>query len=460
MKTIRVRWRLAILAVVVLVILSLALSAAVRYLRVDEIRLPDLRGMPYGEAAELLRSNDLEPVSYPENVSGVAVEVVTSQTPPPGSVVRKGRNVAIGVNRPPEAARAPVLQGLLLEQALNTVRAVNLRVESTSYLHSSQPAGRVIDQVPEPGEQVDAGEGLSIVVSRGPELPRVAMPDFTGVPVERAREQLAELGFRSVQAVPSGVSFDGPGLVANQEPAAGTEVRVSTPVKLGFRLSAREVVPVPGITGQSAQLAERMLRAAGLQIGHLLYVDDPAQPSGTVVSVEPETYTLRGTPVTLTLNARQGSFDELAGEDDFDSFFGDDGFGDGGFGDDGFGDEGFGDDGFGRNGFGDDTGGGPADDERQLDRAGTDEGDRVEEFDLEPSGRRVSVTFDPATLGVRSLLERDYDLRLVVQDDNGERTVIDRRVDAGEPVSAVVMIEGDALLQTYINDVFFQAWRP
>ena len=439
------RWRLAILAVVVLVILGLALSAAVRYLRVDEIRLPDLRGMPYGEAAELLRSNDLEPVSYPENVSGVAVEVVTSQTPPPGSVVRKGRNVAIGVNRPPEAARAPVLQGLLLEQALNTVRGVNLRVESTSYLHSSQPAGRVIDQLPEPGERVDAGEGLSIVVSRGPELPRVAMPDFTGVPVERAREQLAELGFRSVQAVPSGVSFDGPGLVANQEPAAGTEVTVSTPVKLGFRLSAREVVPVPGVAGQSAELAERMLRAAGLQIGHLLYVDDPAQPSGTVVSVAPETYTLRGTPVTLTLNARQGSFDELAEEDDFDSFFGD---------------EGFGDDGFGRNAFGNDTEGGPADDERQLDRAGTDEGDRFEEFDLEPSGRRVSVTFDPATLGVRSLLERDYDLRLVVQDDNGERTVIDRRVDAGEPVSAVVMIEGDALLQTYINDVFFQAWRP
>ena len=433
-KALRTRWRLALLAAVVLVVTGLAMSAAIRYLQVDEIRLPDLRGMPYAEAAALLRDNDLQPVSYPDNVPSMPVEVITSQTPPAGSVVRKGRNVSIGVNRPPEAARAPVLSGLPVDQAVSTARNVNLRLESISYAHSSQPAGRVIEQSPAPGERVTAEAGLSIVVSRGPEPRRAVMPDLAGVTVEQARERLAELGLRSVQAVPSGVSFDAPGVVASQEPAAGAEVTIGTPVLLGYRLSAREVVPVPGVVGKEARLAERMLRAAGLRVGHLQYTDDPDSPHGTVLAVEPATYTLRGTPVSLTLNAREGSFDRLAQEDPLDGLFDDDS-------------------------FSRDEGGERAGDDPLFPRAGSDR-ESLDEFDLEASGRRVSVTFDPATLGVRSLLERDYDLRLVVQDDNGERTVIDRRVRAGESVSAVVVVEGDAMLQTYINGVFFQAWRP
>lgn len=423
------------LAAVVLVILGLASSAAVRYLRVDEVRLPDLRGMPYAEAVELLRENELDPVTYPDNVADLPVEVVTSQTPPAGSVVRKGRNVSIGVNRPPEAARAPVLVGLTLDQATRTVRDVNLSLDSVTYAHSSQPPGLVMSQLPEPGDTVGRGEGLAIVVSRGPQISTVTMPDLSGMSVEQARELLFDMGLRSVQAVPAGVSFDAPGSVTSQEPTAGSEVAVSTPVLLGVRLSARRVVPVPGVVGREAQLAERMLRAAGLQVGHVRYVDDPALPSGTVVEVKPDGYTLRGSPVTLTLNAAQGSFDDLAGQDDdLDALFGD---------------EVAEEPNDGRNG------------EARFTRAGGDEGDEAAELaGLEPTGRRISVTFDPATLGVRSLLERDYDLRLVVQDDNGERTVIDRRVRAGEPVSAVVLVEGDALLQTYINGVFFQAWRP
>lgn len=427
-----------LLAMILLVILGLAVTAVLRYLRVEEIRLPDLAGMPYAEAAALLRNQNLVPVSYPENVQGVPVEVVTSQTPPAGSVVRQGRNVAIGVNRPPEASRAPVLVGLLADQAISTARAVNLRLESVDYAHSSQPAGRVIEQQPEPGERVGPEEGVTIVVSRGPRLAQIAMPDLVGVPVERARRQLLEMGLRSVQVMASGVSFEAPGMVASQDPPAGSEIAISTPVLLGYRLSAREVVPVPDVVGRNAELAERMLRAAGLQVGEVQYLEDPATPSGTVVQASPSSYTLRGSPVVLTLNARQGSFDDLGAEDPFDF-------------------------GFGSNDREDDFGPGGLDREGSDDRTRT--ADDREELasdggEIPVSGRRVSVTFDPANLGVRSLLERDYDLRLVVQDDNGERTVIDRRVGAGESVSAVVLVEGDAMLQTYINGVFFQAWRP
>ncbi|MEX2543043.1 MAG: PASTA domain-containing protein [Trueperaceae bacterium] len=417
----RKRGRLVLVVVLLGIILALSVVAAIRYLRVDEIQLPDLRGMQFGEAVSLLRDRSLVPVSYPENVPGAAIEAVTSQTPPPGAIVRQGRTVAIGVHRPPEASRAPVLVGLTADQAINTVTAVNLTLDNVDYAHSSQPAGRVIGQRPEPGERVDADAGLAIVVSRGPEQAQVTLPDLVGMPLERARQRLQELGIRRVESLAGGVSFDSPGTVSAQQPGAGEEVSSASPVVLSYNLSARQVVPVPSLVGQSADMASRLLRAAGLTVGELRYVDEAEVPRGSVVEVNPSGFTLRGTPIALTVFAESGSLDELRSENDEDRF------------------------GPAREEAGD-VGGGPAEDARTDGDSG--------------AGRRVTVTFDPALLGVRSLIERDYDLRLVVQDDEGERTVVDRRVRAGETVSAVVVVQGDAILQTYINGVFFQAWRP
>jgi beta-lactam-binding protein with PASTA domain len=411
-----------LVAVVLAVILAIAIASVVRYLRVDEIQLPDLRGMQFGEAVALLRERNLVPVSYPENVPGATIEAVTSQTPPGGAVVRQGRTVAIGVHRPPETSRAPILLGLTADQAINTAAAVNLALDVVEYSFSSQPAGRVIEQRPEPGERVDREEGLAIVVSRGPEQTRVTMPDVVGMSLERARRRLMELGFRTVESIATGVSFDSPGTVTAQNPAASERVTRNTPISLSYSLSARQVVPVPAVEGQNASTAGRLLRAAGLSVGEVRYVDDTDAPRGAVIEASPSGFTLRGTPVVLTVNAVAGTFDELrsdvAAED--------------------------------RLGL-------PSSDGRAENRAGRD--DRAAD-EQAGTGRRVMVTFDPASLGVRTLLERDYDLRLVVQDDAGERTVVNRRVRAGESVSAVVVVQGEALLQTYINGVFFQAWRP
>lgn len=425
----RGRSRLVLAVVLLAVILALAIAALDSYLQVDEIQLMDLRGMQYSEAAAMLRERELVPVSYPENVQGAGVEAVTSQTPPPGSVVRRGRTVAIGVNRPPEASRAPVLLGLTADQALNSANAANLALESVEFAHSDQPAGRVIRQQPEPGERIGPGGGVAVVVSRGPEESTAAMPELLGMTLDRARRRLQELGVRSVESVATDVSFDSPGTVTSQQPSPGEPLSISTPVILSYSLSARSVVPVPELVGESAAAASRSLRAAGLTLGEIRYVDDPEREPGSVVEVVPAGHTLRGTPIILTVNAAAGSFDDLRAREREER----------------------------AETRSDEPGSSrvtPGDTSRAADSS-QEEGDNAE-----TGGRRVSVTFDPAALGVRSLMERDYDLKLVVQDEEGERVVVDRRVRAGEKVSAVVLVQGDALLQTYINGVFFQAWRP
>src|SRR5690606_27127681 len=54
--------------------------------------------------------------------------------------------------------------------------------------------------------------------------------------------------------------------------------------------------------------------------------------------------------------------------------------------------------------------------------------------------RTVPFTFDPTYMGVRRLLEEPYNLRLVITDELGERTVLDERLGAGEIATTTVSV--------------------
>src|SRR5690606_13197714 len=135
----------------------------------------------------------------------------------------------------------------------------------------------------------------------------------------------------------------------------------------------------------------------------ITYVQDPAQPAG-VVAVQPTGFTLPGTPVLMTING-----DPPAVPPGFDTPLG---------------------------------GGTPVDPGglRPPAAAAGAGGDLAT-----PPGdgsRTVPFTFDPTFMGVRRLLEEPYNLRLVITDDLGERTVLDERLQAGEIATTTVSVYG------------------
>lgn len=395
-------------------VLILTGLAAVQYFEVEELPLPDLLGVDADQAIALLAERQLDTVTYPETITAARPGTVTSQTPAPGTVVRRGRTVSLGIHTTPEDARAPNLVGLTADQALRTTLNENLVLDRMEYEHSDAPAGQVVSQEPGPGLEINPVDGLTVVVSRGPELPPVAMPDVRGLLLGEAQQRLGALGFTSVQRVATGTSYDRPGTVTSQQPAADTVVPRSSPVMLSYALAASDVVQVPAVAGQSPLRVQMLLRSVGLGVGPVEYVDDPGATPGTVVRTEPAGYTLRGTPVRLFVNGSAATTPVVLETD-------------------------------------------PVRPERQ-------DGLAEPRPELFPQGdfgsRSVPVTFDPRQMGSKPLLERPYNLRFVVDDERGERTVLDRTVPAGEAVSTIVVVYGDALLQTYINDIFFQAWRP
>ncbi|MDF1523910.1 MAG: PASTA domain-containing protein [Trueperaceae bacterium] len=422
--------RLIVLGAVLVALLATAGSVVRGYLEVGVVRVPDVHGLAFEAAAARVRDVGLEPSAYVEVAAGAAPNEVVSQTPAGGTSVRPGRQVVLGVNGLQEVVTLPTLVGLREGDAVARVEALGAVVERVAYVGSDRPAGSVVVQQPAAGAALARGVGVRLSVSRGPVDAPVTLPDLVGTPVEAAAAELAALGIRHVEQVAADLSFDRPFAVTDQRPAAGSSVLPSTPVTLVYALEGTRVVEVPDVAGLPLWRAQLTLRAAQLQVGAVQRIDDPALAEG-VVETRPAGYTVVGSPVVLVVN---GPADDLGAPIDAEGPLRPFDFGAFGSGDAGAGD---------------------------VDRPPDDvpaPGTTVAQAD---GSRLIPFRFDPASVGVPSLATKPYRLTLVVVDDEGERTVLDRELNAGEGVAISVRIVGDEpLVQTYIDGAFFQAWRP
>lgn len=390
------------------------------HVRVDETRTPSLVGLSIAEADLVIDRANLELRSYPVEARGLAADVVVEQAPPAGAVVRSGRVVNVGVHVPAEADRMPSLVGLSEADATATLRDLSLPSPDVRYVASNDPSGRVVRQEPDPGRALPSGTQVVLVVSRGQAAGYIELPDLRGLDVDDAVTQATALGMRRVETIATAVRADRPGRVTVQRPGAGAIVRPGEPLMLGYAIEGAAVTQVPDVVGLELWDARVALLRAGLEIGATETVRRDDVPEG-VVEVRPAGLTVAGAPVVLVVNVGPDGDDvpEVAGDD---------------------------------RGIRDLVDGGDADIGEDAPEIVGGDAD---------GGRLIPFTFDPSMLGVRSLIERDYDLRLVVQDELGERAVLDRRVPAGQTVRTTVVVHGDEpLLQTFVNDVFFQAWRP
>ncbi len=431
-----------VLGVVLAALVAASIWVLVGYLQTGEVRLPNVEGRGYDEAAAELRALGLEPRAYPEIDARAAANAVVSQAPPAGQLVRPGRQVALGVNGLAEARVSPTLVGLRESDAVARAAAVGVAVESVVYVPSDRSAGAVVRQEPAAGTALAPGQSLALTVSRGVAEAPIVLPDMTGRPIDEAAAELSSLGVRQVERVAAELSFDRPLSVTHQRPEAGTSVFPSTPVTLVYALEGARVVQVPAVAGLPLWRAQLALRAAQLELGAVRRVEDATLPEGVVETV-PAGYTIAGSPIALTVNGAPTAADLAIGRANalrgVDALDGTDPRGL-------FGDEP-------RDAVGND-GVEAAVPEDAVPAPGTSR--------VEADGSRViPFRFDPANVGVASLTREPYRLTVVLSDGEGERTVLDRDLAAGQGVEISVRVVGDEpLLQTFINDSFFQAWRP
>ncbi|MFE9421855.1 Stk1 family PASTA domain-containing Ser/Thr kinase [Kitasatospora sp. NPDC006697] len=197
-------------------------------------------------------------------------------------------------------ATVPSVLGQSQSQASSTLGGAGLRASFSQAFSETVPAGQVISSDPGVGQKVRKSDAVKVVLSKGPE--RIAVPDVSGKPLDQAKQLLSTARLTPGDSREDYSATVPAGSVISTDPAAGQQLAVNTPVSLLVSKGAQPV-PVPNVTGQSADQAQAALTAAGFKAA--LAPDQAFSdtvPAGSVASQSPTGPAAPGSTVTLTLS--------------------------------------------------------------------------------------------------------------------------------------------------------------
>lgn len=113
---------------------------------------------------------------------------------------------------------------------------------------------------------------LSLGTNHGEHL---AVPEFIGMKYRDAQALAEQVGVR-LEIVDSVYSRTGRGLVRDQNPAAGANVKEGRRVQLTINAVGIQKVAMPNLVGYSVRQAVAELSSRGLALGKFMYIDDIA----------------------------------------------------------------------------------------------------------------------------------------------------------------------------------------
>lgn len=164
----------------------------------DEVKVPDLAGQDIVTTIETLTQLGLQlKVERREPNALVPKDSVVSQTPAPGSGIKKGRQVRVVVSLGPSEQQAPKLAGEHFRKADVMMRQAGFIPGALSRV-SSETVDRdvVIAQSPEPGTPLGKGGRISLLVSTGKRQKLFAMPRLVGRGAEAAVRVVEGMGLQ------------------------------------------------------------------------------------------------------------------------------------------------------------------------------------------------------------------------------------------------------------------------
>ncbi len=195
-----------------------------------------------------------------------------------------------GCEIPPPEVTVPGVTGMEQAEAEETLEDAGFTLGDVSEEYDDEVAeGMIISQDPEADELLEEGAGVDLVVSLGPEVEEVTVPDVTGMEQAEAEEALDEAGL-TVGAVDEEHSDEvDEGIVISQAPEAGETVEEGASVDLVGSLGPEaEEVTVPDVTGMEQAEAEEALDEAGLTVDAVDEEHSDEVDEGIVISQAPE----------------------------------------------------------------------------------------------------------------------------------------------------------------------------
>jgi eukaryotic-like serine/threonine-protein kinase len=163
----------------------------------------------------------------------------------------------------------PKVVGMTVHDAENALESTGLVLDRSDRFYSADiAAGRIVSQVPSPGEKVRRGWHVRVAESMGPQ--RVTIPDLTGDSERSAeiniRRRGLEMGSMAVAEIPDASPDQ---VVAQSPPANATNVSAPKVSMLVAATEDRKSYVMPDLRGMMEDQAVNTIVGAGLKVGSI-----------------------------------------------------------------------------------------------------------------------------------------------------------------------------------------------
>ncbi len=213
-----------------------AFAVVALLLRQEEVRVPDLTGQDIVSVIETVAQQGLQlKVDRREPNPTLPRDSVISQSPPPGSGIKKGRQIHVVISQGPSELLAPKLIGENFRRADILVRQAGFITGDISRVFSENvDRDIVIAQYPQYGSSLEKGGTITMLVSSGKRPDLLVMPKLLGKKAEEALRIVdrMELQHRVITRARADKSPGTERTVISQKPGAGYPVSADATVDI------------------------------------------------------------------------------------------------------------------------------------------------------------------------------------------------------------------------------------
>ena len=216
---------LVIGGILLFIITIIITNVLINVLTKSDIQVPDLTGMEQSEAKKTVENLKLVYEKKSEEYSkDVPQGYIISQDPiyMANYKVKEKSTISVVVSLGKNIVTVPKVVGMTLEEATKTLEDLGLKIETEEEYSSKVEAGYIIEQSIKEDEKIDAGETITLKVSKG--IEKVTVPDLIGKTEKDAKSEIKSAGLKlKTTSTAEDLSKDD-GIVLKQSIEAGTEV--------------------------------------------------------------------------------------------------------------------------------------------------------------------------------------------------------------------------------------------
>jgi serine/threonine-protein kinase len=200
-----------------------------QFVRSGGTEVPDLVGLPTGEVEQLAADAGLEFRSQQgtERYDDVVpADHVLRQSPPAGTLVKKGSTLDVVLSLGPQSMMVPNVRGEAIQAAQVTLAAAGLAIGRTAGVHTlGATPGTVYEQFPAAGQRVGRASTVDLFLAISDRTGIFLMPDLTYRDYDGVRRFFEARGFRLGSVKYEPYESVAAGVVLRQFPLPGHPLR-------------------------------------------------------------------------------------------------------------------------------------------------------------------------------------------------------------------------------------------